>query len=47
MLNIAYFISAYGFGHAIRSGAVMETIRQVAPDVYFVWIWVLCFNVAM
>jgi len=35
MLNIAYFISAHGFGHATRSSAVMAAIRQVAPDVHF------------
>ena len=27
MLNIAYFISAHGFGHATRSGAVMAAIQ--------------------
>ena len=35
MLKIAYFISAHGFGHATRAGAVMAAIRQVAPSIHF------------
>ena len=34
-LNIAYFVSAHGFGHAARSAAVMAAIRQRSPEVRF------------
>jgi UDP:flavonoid glycosyltransferase YjiC (YdhE family) len=35
MLNIAYFISPHGFGHASRSVSVMQTILQRNPEVHF------------
>jgi len=35
MINIAYFVSPHGFGHAARSCAVMEKIRQLNTEVRF------------
>jgi len=35
MLNIAYFVSPHGFGHASRSTAVMQRIIDKFPQVYF------------
>jgi hypothetical protein len=34
-MNIAYFISDHGFGHATRASAVMSAVRRVAPSVHF------------
>lgn len=34
-MNIAYFISPHGFGHASRSMAVMEEIHRLKPDTRF------------
>jgi UDP:flavonoid glycosyltransferase YjiC (YdhE family) len=35
MIDIAYFVSPHGFGHAARSCAVMEKIRQLNTEVRF------------
>lgn len=35
MLNLAYFISPHGFGHASRSVAVMQSLLTRAPHVHF------------
>jgi hypothetical protein len=34
-LHLAYFITAHGFGHAARAGAVMDAILTLAPGVHF------------
>lgn len=35
VLNIAYFISPHGFGHAARSCAIINEMVQLLPDVKF------------
>jgi len=32
-VNIAFFVSANGFGHAARAAAVMSAIHHRAPDI--------------
>ena len=32
-MNIAFFVSAHGFGHAARAAAVMSAVRRHEPDV--------------
>jgi hypothetical protein len=34
-LNIAYFISPHGFGHAARASAVMAALREIEPGIHF------------
>ena len=34
-LNVAYFISPHGFGHAARASAVMAALREIEPRVHF------------
>ncbi len=34
-MNIAYFISSHGFGHATRAAAIMEALSVRIPDVHF------------
>lgn len=34
-MNIAYFISSHGFGHASRSSAIMEMLRILDPSIRF------------
>ena len=35
MMNIAYFISPHGFGHAARASAVMAVLREIEPAIHF------------
>ncbi len=34
-INIAYFISSHGFGHASRASAVMEAFEKIEPSINF------------
>lgn len=34
-MNIAYFISSHGFGHASRAIAIMEALSEKDPDIHF------------
>ena len=35
MLNVAYFITSHGFGHASRACAVMLAFQEKLPDIHF------------
>ena len=34
-MNIAYFISSHGFGHASRASAIMEALEAAVPHIHF------------
>ncbi|HMQ55190.1 MAG TPA: hypothetical protein PKD98_24115, partial [Anaerolineae bacterium] len=34
-MNLSYFISPHGFGHAARASAVMTALQKLIPNVHF------------